>query len=60
MYKNLYFKKLYCLILLLNISILPVFAQGKRGNVSSNQTKQSAPKCSGAWTGVITYTQNAK
>jgi triacylglycerol esterase/lipase EstA (alpha/beta hydrolase family) len=35
------------------------FAQVKTGSktVASNQSKQTAPKCSGAWTGNVTYTR---
>ena len=59
MYQNHYFKKFYCLILVFNILISPAFAQAKRAGqtVSANQPKQTAQKCSGAWTGTITYTR---
>lgn len=61
MCKSLYFKKFYSLVLLLTtlISSSNAFAQTKRGGgqVASTQSKQSAPKCSGAWTGTITYTR---
>lgn len=42
---------------------LSVFAQTKRGSAAksgaaaNNQSKPSAPKCSGAWTGTIRYTR---
>ncbi len=60
MYNSLYFKQFYSLILLFNLLISPVFAQAKRSSQTvsaSNQTKQATQKCSGAWTGTITYTR---
>jgi hypothetical protein len=60
MFKSLYFKNFCCLILLFNLLISPVFAQAKRAGQAvsaSNQTNQTAQKCSSAWTGTITYTR---
>lgn len=46
MHKSLYFKRFYSFLLIFSVPIsAAVFAQNK---------KASAPKCSGAWTGVIT------
>lgn len=54
------FKKLFSFLLFISIlsGSFSAFAQ-KKIAVASN-TKTSASKCSGAWTGVITYTKAAK
>ena len=61
MSKSLYIKKFYSFILLFNIliSALPVFAQAKAasGQTAAKQSNKSAQKCSGAWTGIVTYTR---
>jgi hypothetical protein len=59
---KIFIKRIHTFLLLLSIisGVLPVFGQTRRGAsqpVASNQTKQTAQKCSGAWTGTITYTR---
>lgn len=53
--------RIYSLFLITCIltGTLPVFAQTKTAarQVSSNQPKQTQQKCSGAWTGTVTYTR---
>src|SRR5690349_16290803 len=57
--------KFFNLTLILSIlwGNFSALAQTRRGSqaasqtISSNQTKQTTQKCSGAWTGVITYTR---
>lgn len=57
------FKKLFLIVLCINVfggNALNVLAQTRRAanqQVSGNQPNKSAPKCSGAWTGTITYTR---
>jgi hypothetical protein len=48
--------KLFALVLAVSASLTPfsTLAQAKRGTVAANKTA-SAPKCSGAWTGTISY-----
>ncbi|MBS1797057.1 MAG: hypothetical protein JSS81_24735 [Acidobacteria bacterium] len=60
--RNRNYSNLITLILVFSIlwGNLTAFAQVKTGGgktVSSAATKTSAPKCSGAWTGTITYTR---
>ncbi len=59
MYKNRIKKfSSFAIIFTILFTNLSAFAQTKRTNSSSAKTqKTSAPKCSGAWTGVVTYTR---
>lgn len=61
MYSNRFSAKFTAFVLCFGIlsgSITSLFAQTRRGGqTAANQTKTSAPKCSGAWTGTITYTR---
>ena len=55
-------QKLFCFIILASVlsGAFSVAAQTRRNNspqVAANQSKQTAQKCTGAWTGVITYTR---
>jgi hypothetical protein len=61
-----FIKQIHTFLLLVSFlsGIFPIFAQTKRGatksgnsQVATNQPKQTAQKCSGAWTGTITYTR---
>jgi pimeloyl-ACP methyl ester carboxylesterase len=60
---NRLFKKLFLIVLCLSVlngSVLNAIAQTRRAanqQVSGNQPSKSAPKCSGAWTGNVTYTR---
>ncbi|HEX8367435.1 MAG TPA: hypothetical protein VF604_02620 [Pyrinomonadaceae bacterium] len=60
---NFTFRKLFLIVLCLNVlsgNVLSAAAQTRRASnqpASSNQPNKSAPKCSGAWTGNITYTR---
>ena len=60
--RNLIFRKLFNLSMIFVVlgGNFSAFGQVKSGGktVSSNQTKPTAQKCSGAWTGNITYTRN--
>lgn len=44
-------------IAVLSGSLTSLLAQTRGKTAAANQTKTSAPKCSGAWTGVVTYTR---
>jgi triacylglycerol esterase/lipase EstA (alpha/beta hydrolase family) len=59
--RNRIFNKLFNLSLIFTIICgnFSAFAQVRSGSktASSTQSKQAAPKCSGAWTGNITYTR---
>src|SRR5436190_5359646 len=52
-------KKIICIMFFTSLlcSSLSVFAQTPKGGLSAASKKPSASKCSGAWTGVITYTR---
>jgi pimeloyl-ACP methyl ester carboxylesterase len=52
----IFLQKFISFLILLSFST-SIFAQTKKPN-SSNQAKSSAPACSGAWTGNITYSRN--
>ena len=58
MYKN-HFNKLSAFVLIINVLIanFSISAQTTRTSSAAKTTKTSAPKCSGAWTGVIRYTR---
>jgi pimeloyl-ACP methyl ester carboxylesterase len=51
-------KKIYCFALLASfaLSALPLSAQTRKA-ATANKTAAAAQKCSGAWTGTITYTR---
>jgi pimeloyl-ACP methyl ester carboxylesterase len=54
------FQKFFCFVFCFALLAgdFAAFAQTRRGaSKPASQTKTSAPKCSGAWTGVITYTR---
>ncbi|HEX9960965.1 MAG TPA: hypothetical protein VGB00_08535, partial [Pyrinomonadaceae bacterium] len=57
------FKKLFLIVLCACVSsggVLNVAAQTRRAanqQASGNQSNKAAPKCSGAWTGNVTYTR---
>jgi pimeloyl-ACP methyl ester carboxylesterase len=59
--RNVVFNRIFALSLLFTIvwGNFSAFAQVKSGNKTqaANQSKQTAQKCSGAWTGTITYTR---
>ena len=58
---NRLFKQLFLIVLCLNFlsgGALNIAAQTRRAAPqTSNQPNKSAPKCSGAWTGNVTYTR---
>jgi len=57
MYKSTNFlRKVSCLLLITTVlsNVLPIFAQKKS---ATTQPKQTQAKCSGAWTGVVSYTR---
>lgn len=59
MYRSTNFlRKIYSLLILVTILCagLPVFAQ-KKTTTAATQPKQAQQKCSGAWTGSVTYTR---
>lgn len=59
MYKSTNFlRKAYSLFLIITVlsGALPVFAQKKNAQATT-QPKQAQTKCSGAWTGVVSYTR---
>ena len=49
--------KLFAFLLTMSAAVTPfsTFAQTKRGGTIASNKKASAPKCSGAWTGTISY-----
>jgi hypothetical protein len=64
-FNKLLSQKLFSIVLLMGIlaNAFSAGAQTRRGNsrtISANQSKPTAQKCSGAWTGTITYTRTQK
>ncbi len=51
------FKKLFSFLLLIGVLSGNFSAFGQKNNSAKKNTKNSASKCSGAWTGVVTYTR---
>lgn len=59
-YNNLFYKLTAFFLIIFFSSNFSAFAQTRKPNnrqTASSNPKQSAPKCSGAWTGVVTYTR---
>ena len=49
--------RVFAFLLLANIVASCTFTYAQRKSAAVAETKSSAPKCSGAWTGTVTYTR---